>query len=101
MKELVRFLVAALVDHTDEIELHEVEGGRTTILELQVHPDDLGKVIGRHGKTANALRTLLQAHASRERKRVVLEIIEARRDGEGEGDAEDRASDDGDDEDTL
>lgn len=76
MKELIRFLVAALVDHPEEIELNEVEGGRTTILELKVHPDDIGKVIGRQGKTANALRTLLMAHASRERKRVVLEIVE-------------------------
>ncbi len=77
MKALVRYLVEALVDHPDDIELYEVEGGRTTVLELKVHPDDVGKVIGRQGKTAGALRTLLQAHASRERRRVVLEIIEA------------------------
>ena len=88
MKELVRFLVAALVDHPDEVDINEVEGGRTKILELQVHPDDLGKVIGRQGKTANALRTLLKAHASREHNRVVLEIIEANDDPE-------RASEDG------
>ncbi len=80
MQELVRFLVEALVDHPEDIELYEVEGGQTTILELKVHPSDVGKVIGRQGKTANALRTLLKAHASRERKRVVLEIIEADRD---------------------
>mgnify|MGYP001818473818 CR=1 FL=1 len=79
MKELVRFLVEALVDHPEDIELFEVEGGQTTILELKVHPSDVGKVIGRQGNTANALRTLLRAHASRERKRVVLEIIEADR----------------------
>ena len=78
MKELVRFLVEALVDHPEAVELFEVEGDRTTILELKVHPTDVGKIIGRQGKTANALRTLLKAHASRERKRVVLEIIEAR-----------------------
>lgn len=77
MKELVRFLVEALVDHPEAVELYEVEGDRTTILELKVDPSDVGKVIGRQGKTANALRTLLKAHASRERKRVVLEIIEA------------------------
>jgi uncharacterized protein len=81
VKELVRFLVAALVDYPDDIELHVVEGGQTTILELKVHPADVGKVIGRQGRTANALRTLLQAHASRERRRVVLEIIESRNDG--------------------
>ena len=81
MKDLVRFLVEALVDHPEEIEIYEVEGGQTTILELKVHPADVGKVIGRQGKTANALRTLLKAHASRERKRVVLEIIEAGSDG--------------------
>jgi len=80
VKELVRFLVEALVDYPDEIELFEVEGGQTTILELKVHPADVGKVIGRQGRTANALRTLLQAHASRERRRVVLEIIESRSD---------------------
>ena len=93
MKELVRFLVAALVDHPEEIELYEVEGGRTTILELKVHPDDLGKVIGRQGKTANALRTLLKAHASRERKRVVLEIIEAGEDAQGEAREEEDTED--------
>ncbi len=81
MKELVRYLVAALVDYPDDIEVFEVGGGRTTILELKVHPDDVGKVIGRQGRTASALRTLLQAHASRERQRVVLEIIEVDRDG--------------------
>jgi uncharacterized protein len=80
VKELVRFLVEALVDHPEAIELYEVEGDRTTILELKVDPSDVGKVIGRQGKTANALRTLLKAHASRERKRVVLEIIEAKND---------------------
>ncbi len=90
MKELVRFLVEALVDHPDAVELYEVEGDRTTILELKVHPTDVGKVIGRQGKTANALRTLLKAHASRERKRVVLEIIEAR------NSESKRASDEGD-----
>ena len=81
MKELVRFLVEALVDHPEAVELYEVEGDRTTILELKVEPSDVGKVIGRQGKTANALRTLLKAHASRERKRVVLEIIEAKNGG--------------------
>ncbi len=90
MKELVRFLVEALVDHPEDVELYEVEGDRTTILELKVHPSDVGKVIGRQGKTANALRTLLKAHASRERKRVVLEIIEAKNGGPK------RASDGGD-----
>ncbi len=93
MKELVRFLVAALVDHTDDIELYEVEGGRTTILELKVHPDDLGKVIGRQGKTANALRTLLKAYASRDRKRVMLEIIEAGEDAEGHAEEDGVGSD--------
>jgi len=76
MKELIEFLAKALVDHPEAVEVREVEGEKTTIIELKVADDDLGKVIGRQGRTARALRTVLAAAATRIRKRAVLEIIE-------------------------
>lgn len=76
MKELVEFVAKALVDNPDAVDVREVEGERTTIIELKVADDDVGKVIGRQGRTARALRTVLAAAATRVRKRAVLEIIE-------------------------
>jgi hypothetical protein len=76
MKELVEFVAKALVDHPEAVEVREVEGEKTTIIELKVADDDVGKVIGRQGRTARALRTVLAAAATRVRKRAVLEIIE-------------------------
>lgn len=76
MKELVEYLARALVDSPDEVSVAEGETGRTKIIELRVAPDDLGQVIGRQGRTARALRTVLAAAASREDTRAVLEIIE-------------------------
>ncbi|KMP11064.1 RNA-binding protein [Candidatus Nitromaritima sp. SCGC AAA799-C22] len=76
MKNLILVIAKALVDKPDEVEITEVEGDITTILELKVAKDDLGKIIGKQGKTARAMRTLLNATATKLRKRAVLEIIE-------------------------
>jgi len=69
-------MVKALVDKPDEVSLREVEGEKTTVLELKVAKEDLGKVIGKQGKTAKAMRTILNAMATKLKKRAVLEIIE-------------------------
>jgi uncharacterized protein len=76
MKELVRFIAQALVDKPDEVEVREVEGEKTTVLELRVAETDLGKVIGRQGRTARAMRTIVNAAATKLKKRAVLEILE-------------------------
>lgn len=76
LKELIEFIAKSLVDHPDQVSVNEVEGEKTTILELSVAEDDLGKVIGKHGRTAKAMRTVLNAAATKEKKRAVLEIIE-------------------------
>ena len=76
MKELVTIMAKALVDKPDEVEIIEIEGDVTTILELKVAKDDLGKVIGKQGKTAHAMRAILNATATKLKKRAVLEIIE-------------------------
>jgi uncharacterized protein len=76
MKELIGFIARALVDHPDEVSVDEVEGNQTSVLELKVAKVDLGKVIGKQGRTARALRTILSAAAAKENKRTVLEIIE-------------------------
>ena len=76
MKELILVMAKALVDKPDEVEIKEVEGDVTTILELKVAKDDLGKVIGKQGKTAHAMRAILNATATKLKKRAVLEIIE-------------------------
>ncbi|MBX7147915.1 KH domain-containing protein [bacterium] len=76
MKELVEMMAKALVDKPEEVEVTEVEGEQTTVVELKVAKDDLGKVIGKQGRTARALRTILGAASTKIRKRSVLEIIE-------------------------
>ena len=76
MKNLVMTMVKALVDKPDEVSLREVECEKTTVLELRVAKEDLGKVIGKQGKTAKAMRTILNATATKLKKRAVLEIIE-------------------------
>jgi len=70
MQELVEFVAKSLVDHPDKVEVREIEGEKTTVIELKVAPEDLGKVIGRQGRTARAIRTLLAAVA---RKMNILE----------------------------
>ncbi len=74
MKPLVEYVARSLVDDPDAVEVTQREAGRTTIVELTVAPEDTGKVIGREGRVAKALRTLLHVAASRQRRRVILEI---------------------------
>jgi predicted RNA-binding protein YlqC (UPF0109 family) len=76
LKDLIEFIAKSLVDNPDQVTIREVEGERSTILELSVAEDDLGKVIGRSGRTARAMRTVLSAAAAKADKRAVLEIIE-------------------------
>ena len=76
MKELISFIAKALVDHPEQVSVDEVEGNQTSVLELKVAKEDLGKVIGKQGRTARAIRTLLSAASAKVKKRTVLEIIE-------------------------
>ena len=75
-KELVEFIAQSLVDNPEEVVVREVEGEQTSVLELSVAKEDLGKVIGKQGRTARAIRTLLGAASAKAKKRVVLEILE-------------------------
>ncbi|WP_297218633.1 KH domain-containing protein [uncultured Desulfovibrio sp.] len=76
MKELILYIAKSLVDHPEEVQVSEIEGEQTTVLELKVAKEDLGKVIGKQGRTARAMRTLLSAASTKCRKRAVLEILE-------------------------
>jgi hypothetical protein len=76
MKDLISDIVKALVDQPDQVSVNEVEGGHTVVLELSVAKSDMGKVIGKRGRNALALRTLLSAASGKVRKRYVLEIVE-------------------------
>jgi len=76
MKDLIEYMAKALVDHPDQVQVSEVEGDRTSVIELNVAKEDLGKVIGKQGRTARAIRAILSAASTRIRKRSVLEIIE-------------------------
>lgn len=75
-KELVEYLVKSLVDKPDGVEIRQIEGEKSTILELNVPKEDIGKVIGKHGRIAKAIRTVLNAAAAKSGKRVVLEILD-------------------------
>lgn len=76
LKQLVETIVKRLVDNPDKVVVTEVPGEQTTVIELRVASEDLGKVIGKEGRTARSIRTLMSAAASKEKKRAVLEIIE-------------------------
>lgn len=76
MKELIKLIAQALVDNPDEVEVNEVQGEQTSVIELKVAKEDLGKVIGKQGRTARAMRTILSAASTKIKKRAVLEIIE-------------------------
>jgi predicted RNA-binding protein YlqC (UPF0109 family) len=76
MKELVKYIAKALVDYPDQVEVNQIEGEKTTILELKVAGEDLGKVIGKQGRIAQAMRTVVRAAATKMNKRAVLEILE-------------------------
>jgi predicted RNA-binding protein YlqC (UPF0109 family) len=75
MKELLEYLAKALVDKPEDVEVSQVEGERSVILELRVSPEDMGKVIGKQGRIAQALRTIVKAAAVKDGKRVMIEII--------------------------
>ncbi len=76
MKEIVETTARALVDNADKVQVTEIEGEKTIVIELRVDPQELGKVIGKQGRIARALRTLLSAMGRKTGKRVVLEILE-------------------------
>jgi len=76
MKDLISYIARALVDFPEEVEISEIEGRHTTVLELRVAKQDMGKIIGRQGRTAQAIRTILSAASGKSGKRHVLEIIE-------------------------
>ena len=75
MKELVEVIAKALVDHPEEVSVNEKKEGRTTVLELHVAEGDMGKVIGKQGRIAKALRSVVKAGAAKEDKRVVVDIV--------------------------
>ncbi|MBZ5564740.1 MAG: KH domain-containing protein [Acidobacteriia bacterium] len=76
MKELIEAIAKALVDNPDQVVVRAVEGEQITVLELRVHPSDLGKVIGKQGRTARSVRTILNAAGMKLKKRFTLEILE-------------------------
>ncbi len=76
MKELIEFIAKSLVDRPEEVEIREVTGEMTLIYELKTGDGELGKIIGKHGQTIRAIRTILSAAATKEHKRAVLEILE-------------------------
>jgi hypothetical protein len=76
MKEFLEFIIKHLVDKPNEVQINEVDGERTVVYELRVGQGDMGKVIGKHGKTAKSIRTLLAAASGKAGKRAVLEILE-------------------------
>lgn len=76
MGELVEFIAKALVDHPDQVSVNEVEGSQSVIIELKVAQEDMGKIIGKQGRIAKAIRTVVKAAAIKDNKRVVVEIIQ-------------------------
>ena len=76
MKELIKYIAQALVDNPEQVEVIELGGQQTSVLELKVAKEDIGKIIGKRGRTADALRTLVNAVSSKAKKRLWLEIID-------------------------
>ena len=76
MKELITLIAKALVDKPEEVEVKEIQGSQTTVIELKVAKEDLGKVIGKRGRTAQSIRTILTAASTKINKRCVLELVE-------------------------
>jgi predicted RNA-binding protein YlqC (UPF0109 family) len=76
MKDLIKYIAQALVDYPEHVEVTEVVGNQTSVLELKVAKEDLGKIIGKQGRTARAMRTILSAASAKIKKRTVLEILE-------------------------
>ena len=76
MKELIDYIARTLVDHPEELHITEIEGERTIVFELRCNDEDVGKIIGKSGKTIGAIRTLLSTVAARQNRRAVLEVVE-------------------------
>jgi predicted RNA-binding protein YlqC (UPF0109 family) len=76
MKELIEYIAKSLVDNPDKVQVTEIEGEKTSVIELSVAKEDLGKIIGKQGRTARSMRTILSAASTKNNKRAVLEIIE-------------------------
>jgi predicted RNA-binding protein YlqC (UPF0109 family) len=76
MKELIEYIAKSLVDQPDVVKVTEVEGERTSVIELSVAKEDMGMIIGKQGRTATAMRTLLNAASMKQKKRTILEIVE-------------------------
>ncbi len=76
MKDLITKIVQALVDQPEEVSVNEIGGGHTILLEVRVAKTDMGKIIGKHGRTAQAIRTVLSAASGKSRKRYIFEIVE-------------------------
>ena len=75
MKELIETLVRFLVDHPEQVDVKEIEGAQTRVLELRVAKEDMGKVIGKQGRIAKAIRTMAKAAATRENRKVMVDIV--------------------------
>lgn len=76
MKELVEFIAKSLVDNPDEVIVSEIEGSQSIIIELKVASEDMGKIIGKQGRIAKAIRTVVKAAAIKDNKRIIVEIIQ-------------------------
>ena len=76
MEELVRYIASTLVDHPEQVQVKTVDNPESTIIELSVGPDDMGKVIGKQGRIAKAIRSVVKAAASKEEKKVIVEIMQ-------------------------
>lgn len=76
LKDLIEYIAKSLVDNPEAVKVSEIEGEQTSVIELKVAKEDLGKVIGKQGRTARAMRTILSAASTKAKKRAVLEIIE-------------------------
>lgn len=76
MKDLIKHIIQALVDHPEQIVISEVEGKQVTVLEIKAAKEDLGKIIGKQGRNAKAIRTILNAASAKTKKRTIIEIIE-------------------------
>lgn len=76
MKELIEFVAKSLVDNTDKVEINEISGTQTNVIELKVAKEDVGKIIGKSGRTADAIRTILNCGAAKLNKRYILHIID-------------------------
>jgi predicted RNA-binding protein YlqC (UPF0109 family) len=76
MKDLIKYIAQAMVDYPEAVEVFEVEGEQISVIELKVAKDDMGKIIGRQGRNADAIRTILNAASAKIKKKSVLEIIE-------------------------